>query len=117
VGTTESEPTTANGTLLCGSALFIVEQHVAYDDLFILLDSLFILILVRRRLKDSDTVVVDISEDLPSAPYHWTRRQTHSLLEQANLLLGQSISLGNDGNQVDLLVKSPHELDIDWFEP
>ena len=61
--------------------------------------------------------MVDIGEDLLSAPYHWTARETHSLLEQANFLLGQGIGLGNDGNQVDLLVKSPHELDVDWFEP
>jgi hypothetical protein len=93
------------------------ERLVAYDNLFILLDSLFILVLVRRRLKDSNTVMVDIGEDLPSAPYHWTRRQTHSLLEQADFLLGQGIGLSNDGNQVDLLVKSSHEFDIDWFEP
>jgi hypothetical protein len=97
--------------------MFTTGGLVAYDDLFILLDSLFILVLVRRRLKDSDTVMVDIGEDLPSAPYHWTARETHSLLEQANLLLGQGIGLGNDGNQVDLLVKSPHEFDVDWFEP
>ena len=41
---------------------------------------------------------------------------THPLLEQADLLLGESIGLCNDGNQVDFLVKSPHELDINWFE-
>jgi hypothetical protein len=97
--------------------MFTTGGLVAYDDFLILLNSLFILVLVRRRLKDSDTVMVDISEDLTSAPYNWTRRETHSLLEQANLLLGQSIGLGNDGNQVDLLVKSPHEFDVDWFEP
>jgi len=51
-----------------------VEGLVAYDDLFVLLDSLFILVLVRRRLEDSNTMMVDIGEDLPSAPYHWTRR-------------------------------------------
>jgi hypothetical protein len=44
------------------------KRREAYDDLLILLDSLFILVLVRRRLKDSDTVMVDIGEDLPSAP-------------------------------------------------
>jgi hypothetical protein len=48
--------------------MFTTGGLVAYDDLFILLDSLFILVLVRRRLKDSDTVMVDIGEDLPSAP-------------------------------------------------
>ena len=45
------------------------------------------------------------------------RENTHPLLEQADLLFDQGIGFGNDGNQVDLLVKSPHELDIDWFEP
>ena len=93
------------------------EGTVACDDLFVLLNSLLVLVLVSRRLKDSDTVMVNIGEDLPSAPYHWTQGETHSLLEQANLLLGQGISLGNDGNQVDLLMKSPHEFDINWFEP
>jgi hypothetical protein len=39
------------------------------------------------------------------------------LLEQANFLLGKGIGLGNDGNQVDLLVKPPHEFDIDWLKP
>jgi hypothetical protein len=37
---------------------------VAYDDLLVLLDCLFIFVLVRRGLKDSNTVMVDISEDL-----------------------------------------------------
>lgn len=46
----------------------------AYDDLFVLLDSLFVLILVGRRLKDSDTMVVDIGEDLPLAPLHCAQR-------------------------------------------
>jgi hypothetical protein len=68
--------------------MFTTGGLAAYDDFLILLDSLFILVLVRRRLKDSDTVMVDISEDLPSAPYHWTPGETHSLLEQANFLLG-----------------------------
>lgn len=34
------------------------------DDLLVLLDSLFVLVLVRWGLEDSDPVVVDISEDL-----------------------------------------------------
>ena len=41
------------------------ERRSAYDDLFILLDSLFILVLVRRRLKDSNTMMMDVGEDLP----------------------------------------------------
>jgi hypothetical protein len=42
----------------------------AYDDLFVLLNSLFVLVLVGRRLKDSDTVVMNIGKDLTSVLNH-----------------------------------------------
>lgn len=37
---------------------------------------------------------------------------TYSGLEGSNLLVRQSVGLGNDGNQVDLGVKALHDLDI-----
>jgi hypothetical protein len=37
---------------------------------------------------------------------------TYTLLESGNLLVGQSISLGNDGNQVDLGVETAHDLNV-----
>ena len=42
-----------------------IKRRLAYDDLLILLDSLFILVLVRRRLKDSNAMMMDVGEDLP----------------------------------------------------
>lgn len=41
---------------------------------------------------------------------------TYSLLEQSNLLIGQGIGLGNDGDQVDLGVQAAHDLDIQRLE-
>ena len=37
-------------------------------------------------------------------------------LESSNLLVGQSISLGDDWDKVDLGMKSAHNLDIKWLE-
>lgn len=34
------------------------------------------------------------------------------MLESGNLLVGQSVGLGDDGDQVDLGVESLHDLDI-----
>jgi hypothetical protein len=88
------------------------------DDLLVLLDSLFVLVLVRWGLEDSDPVVVDIGEDLDvSSPYVYVDCIAYPVLEQGDLLLGQSIRLGNNGNKVDLLMQPPHKLDIDRFQP
>ena len=43
----------------------------------------------------------------------WT---TYSGLEGSDFLVGQSISLGNDWDQVDLGVKSTHDLDVKWLQ-
>jgi hypothetical protein len=42
---------------------------------------------------------------------------TYALLEANDLLVGQGVSLGNDGDQVNLSVKAAHNLDIDLLEP
>lgn len=41
---------------------------------------------------------------------------TYSLLEKGNLFVGQGISLGNDGNQVDLGVQAAHHLNVQRLE-
>jgi hypothetical protein len=41
---------------------------------------------------------------------------TYSLLELGNLLISQSISLGNDRDQVDLGVQTAHDLDVERLE-
>jgi hypothetical protein len=41
---------------------------------------------------------------------------TYSLLELSNLLVGQSISLGNDRDQVDLGVQAAHDLNVEGLE-
>jgi hypothetical protein len=67
VGTTESDPTTAKGTLLCVVSGDLGATDLAHDDFLVLLNSLLVLVLVRRWLKDSNSMVVDISENLRSA--------------------------------------------------
>ena len=42
----------------------------------------------------------------------WNIWSTYSLLESGNLLIGQGIGLGDDRNQVDLGVKSAHNLNV-----
>lgn len=95
---------------------------ITHDDLFVLLNSLFVLILVCGRLEDSDSVVVHVGKDLniSSVRALEDRRQgkkAYPLLEQGDLLVGKGVGLGNDRNEVDLLMQSSHKLDIDWFEP
>jgi hypothetical protein len=41
---------------------------------------------------------------------------TYTLLESSNLLAGHGVTLGNDRNQVDLLVQSLHELNVQGLE-
>jgi len=42
--------------------------------------------------------------------------ETYSSLESQNFFVGHGISLGNDGNQVDLRMKSAHHLDVKWLQ-
>lgn len=44
-------------------------------------------------------------------------REAYALLEADNLLVGQGVRLGDDGNQVHLGVEAAHNLDIDLLEP
>lgn len=46
-----------------------------------------------------------------------TRSRIHSLLEHGDLLVGKGVRLGNDRDEVDLLVQSSHKLDIDGLKP
>jgi hypothetical protein len=41
----------------------------------------------------------------------------YSVLEISNLLVCQRIGFGNDRNQIDFSVKSPHELDVNLLQP
>jgi hypothetical protein len=38
--------------------------------------------------------------------------QTHALLESCNLIVGQGIGLGDDGDEVDLGVEAAHNLNV-----
>ncbi len=53
---------------------------------------------------------------LTSALESARRLSSYPLLEGGNFLVGHGITLGNDGNQVDLLMQSLHELDIQSLE-
>jgi len=44
-------------------------------------------------------------------------REAYTLLEADNLLIGQGVRLGDDGDQVNLGVQAAHKLDIDLLEP
>lgn len=41
---------------------------------------------------------------------------TYAFLEGGNLLMGHGIALGDDGDQVDLVVQALHELDIQGLQ-
>jgi hypothetical protein len=38
------------------------------------------------------------------------------LLEGIDLIVSEGIRLGNDGNQIDLGVKTAHDFDIQWLQ-
>jgi hypothetical protein len=82
------------------------------------LDGLLVLVLVLRGLEDLDPVVGNVGENLPlvSSVSSPRRDVAHPLLEQSDLLVGQSVGLGDDGDEVDLGVQPAHELDINGFE-
>jgi hypothetical protein len=89
-----------------------------HNDLFILLDCFLVLVFVGRRLEYPDVVMGDIGEDLMvcfSMAFQAASSGTHSSLEEHDLLLSQSIGFSDNGDQVDLRVQSPHELDINWL--
>lgn len=41
---------------------------------------------------------------------------THSLLEGRNFVVGESISLGDDWDEVDLGVQAAHDLNVQWLQ-
>jgi hypothetical protein len=41
---------------------------------------------------------------------------TYTLLEGGNLIIGESIRLGDDGNEIDLGVQAAHDLNIERLE-
>jgi len=43
--------------------------------------------------------------------------QAHPLLELGDLLISQSVGLGNDGNKVDFGVQSAHKLNVQLLKP
>jgi hypothetical protein len=103
-------------------------------DLLVLGNSLLIVKLVAGTLEDLDGVVLNIGKDLDSGVKQnqislkainqppngkkngITWKETYSLLEQSNLLVGQGIGLGDHRDQVDLGVEAAHDLDIQRLE-
>ena len=73
-----------------------------YGDLCVFGNSLLVLVLVRRRLEDLDIVMGDVRED--------------ATLEVGDLVVGEGVGLGNDGNEVDFLVETAHKLNVDLLE-
>ena len=72
------------------------ERRATHDNLLVFGDRLLIFIVIDGRVEDLDAVVGNVVED-PG-------------LELGDLLVGHGVRLGNNGNQVDLLVQSTHEL-------
>lgn len=95
------------------------EWHLGHD-LVVLSDRLLVIQLVSRTLENLNTMVLDIGQDLIVYVSYSTvpvnRRCTHSGLEVCNLLIGERIRLGNDGDQVDLGVEAAHNLDVEGLE-
>jgi hypothetical protein len=46
-----------------------------------------------------------------------TRGGSYSSLKISNFLVRQRIGFGNDRDQIDFCVKSPHELDVNLLQP
>lgn len=75
--------------------------HLGHD-LVGLGDGLGVVVLVLRRRKDVNLLVSNVGQN--------------SSLEVLNLLVGQSVGLGNHGDQVDLLVQLLHHGDVQGLE-
>ena len=84
--------------------------------------SFLIFVLVRRRLEDLDLVILDVRQHLPHVTGEYIevavglKIETHPGLELGNLLVGEGICLGNNGNQVHFGVQLTHELDVNWLQ-
>ncbi len=94
------------------------------QDLVVLGDGLIVIELVPGALEDLNLVVLDVGKDLwhELAPWalHLLRLlfagRTYSALELNDLLVGQGISLSDDGDQVDLGVQALHDLNVKRLE-
>jgi hypothetical protein len=89
------------------------ERHLGHDFL-VLGDCLFIVQLITRAFEDLDGVVLDVGENLCMLVriLRVFVEHAHALLECSDLFIGQSIGLGDDGDQVDLGVQTAHDLDV-----
>jgi len=89
-------------------------------DFVVLGDGLLVVELVARALEDLDVVVLDVAEDLEmmlvKAQELMWRSDAYTLLECGNLVVGESVGLGDDGDKVDLGVQAAHDLDIKRLE-
>lgn len=71
-------------------------------NLFVFGNGLFVIIVVDGGLEDLDLVVGNVVED--------------TLLELDNLFVGEGISFGDDGDEVDTGVQSAHEFDVNVLQ-
>jgi hypothetical protein len=88
-------------------------------DLLVLGNGLLIVELVAGTLENLDRVLFDIGKDLEelaSTISIGLVSTTYTLLESGNLLVGQGISLGNDGNEVNLGVETAHNLNVQGLQ-
>ena len=91
-------------------------------DLVVLRDGLVIIELVPGTLEDLDLVVLDVGEDLGDVSRQFSgqmrekERETYPALELGNLLVGEGIGLGDDGDQVDLGVEALHDFNVQRLE-
>ena len=90
------------------------------QDLVVLSNGFIIIELVTWPLEDLDVVELNVRKDLANMSVRGFKYRTkifaYSSLECGNLLIGQSISLGNDWTQVDLGMKPAHDLDVKWLQ-
>jgi len=95
------------------------ERYFARD-FFMLSNGFFILVVIGGCLEDVNVMVSNVGKNLYEN-YEWKRQLSfevlYPLFELCNFLVRHGISLGNDGNQVDLGVKPAHELDVYLFQP
>lgn len=81
------------------STLLNVHENHTHDDLFVLGNRLLILVVIHGRVEDLDTVVSNVAEN-PG-------------LELGDLFIRHGVGLGNHGDEVDLLMESSHEFNVD----
>jgi hypothetical protein len=94
------------------------EWHFRHD-FVVLRNRLLVIQLIAWTFEDVDVVVVDVCKNLKqslSICHGWRYQYTYTLLEVRNLLIGESVRLGDDWNEVDLGVESTHDLNIQRLE-